>query len=73
MKLVRAFTVPVLLAGALSAGCIAVGGSDKYTQPTLGKQLQDLKCARESGAITESEYQLAKQNLICGKTPSMGH
>jgi hypothetical protein len=68
----RFLAVP-LLAGMLSAGCIAVGGSDRYVQPTLGKQLQDLKCAKDSGAITESEYQLAKQNLICGKSQSMGH
>lgn len=34
---------------------------------TLGKQLTDLKQARESGAITEEEYQTAKRRLVEGK------
>jgi len=53
--------------GAITAGCIAVGGSDNYTQPTLGKQLQDLKVARDTGAMTEPEYSDAKSKLIAGE------
>jgi len=53
--------------GAITAGCIAVGGSDNYTQPTLGKQLQDLKVARDTGAISEPEYNDARGKLINGE------
>jgi hypothetical protein len=52
--------------GAITAGCIAVGGTDHHTQPTLGKQLQDLKVARDTGAINDGEYGTAKSKLIAG-------
>ena len=52
--------------GAITAGCIAVGGTDNYTQPTLGRQLQDLKVARDTGAINDAEYGDAKSKLIAG-------
>ena len=52
--------------GAITAGCIAVGGSDNYTQPTLGRQLQDLKVARDTGAMNDQEYNEAKSKLISG-------
>jgi len=53
--------------GAITAGCIAVGGSDNYTQPTLGRQLQDLKVARDTGAMSEPEYTDAKSKMIAGE------
>jgi hypothetical protein len=53
--------------GAITAGCIAVGGSDNYQQPTLGRQLQDLKVARDTGAMSEPEYNDAKARLINGE------
>ncbi|MBC8105195.1 MAG: hypothetical protein H7Z14_01280 [Anaerolineae bacterium] len=52
--------------GAITAGCIAVGGTDHYTHPTLGRQLQDLKVARDTGAISDHEYADAKSKLIAG-------
>jgi hypothetical protein len=55
------------LVGFAAAGCIAVGGSDNYTAPTLGRQLQDLKTARDTGAVTDAEYQDAKNRLITGE------
>jgi hypothetical protein len=57
------------LAVLLFNGCIiAMGVPDKEakTRPTLGKQLTDLKQARDSGALTEEEYQTAKKRLIDG-------
>jgi hypothetical protein len=51
-------------AAALLSGCIAVGGTDNYTKPTLGKQLMDLKTAHDTGAISEQEYQVAKSDLL---------
>ena len=52
--------------GGITAGCIAVGGSDNYQQPTLGKQLQDLKVARDTGAINDTEYGDARAKLLNG-------
>lgn len=54
------------LALLLASGCIAIGGSDRYEakNPTLGKQLQDLKVARDSGAVNDAEYQQAKSKLL---------
>ena len=57
------------LAALLLNGCIiALGVPDKEvkTRPTLGKQLSDLKQARDSGALTEEEYQTAKKRLVEG-------
>ena len=52
---------------ALISSCIAVGGSDHYTKPTLGRQLMDLRTARDTGAIGEDEYQQAKDDLLHGR------
>ena len=52
---------------ALVSGCIAVGGSEHYTKPTLGRQLMDLKTARDTGAIGQEEYEHAKDDLLRGK------
>jgi hypothetical protein len=49
----------------LLAGC---GGTTEVIQPavnvTIGQQLIDLKKARDSGALTESEFQRQKEQLI---------
>ena len=36
-------------------------------QPTIGQQLVDLQKAKDSGAITESEYQAQKAKLLESK------
>ena len=48
------------------SGCLSVaGGETQVVQPhTLGKELQDLKAARDTGAVTADEYDLAKHRLI---------
>lgn len=53
----------VLLA---SSGCllIAPAGKTTHTTPTLGQQLQDLKDARDKGAISAQEYEKAKARLL---------
>ena len=65
----RAGRIVVLSISALvfTAGCIAVGGTDNFTQPTLGRQLQDLKVARDTGAISDDEYKDCKGRLIAGQ------
>ena len=68
-RIVLCLALPVCLLG----GCIAVGGSDNYQQPTLGRQLMDLKTARDTGAITPEEYERSKADLIAGKRLAQGH
>lgn len=62
-------------AAALSAmfllsGCLAlqVGGDKKEAaKATTGQQLIDLKTAKDTGAITEAEYQTQKAKLLEAK------
>ena len=57
-----------ILVGALSSGCVvALGNKVPESKPTLGKQLTDLKQARDTGAISDEEYQAAKKRLVEGK------
>ncbi len=58
-----ALTAAVLIGGTLPA-CVAVGGSRRVEEPTVGKQLIDLKAALDVGAITESEYAAKKATLL---------
>lgn len=44
------------------AGC-AVGNSVTVARPTLGQEYQDLQKALEKGAITQEEYEQAKEKL----------
>lgn len=60
-------TLPAIAALAALQGCIAVGGTSKIDSPTLGKQLVDLKGALDCGALSESEYQAAKAELLSRK------
>lgn len=53
-----------LLGAATLPGCIAVGGTNRHEQPTLGKQLTDLKTAYDGGALTEAEYNAAKAQIL---------
>jgi len=51
----------------LFTGCVASLGSGSKTEThnaTLGQQLIDLQKARDSGAITEAEYQTQKNKLL---------
>ena len=64
--------IPILtvaLATTFLSGCAwQVGGDKKVTmQPTTGQQLMDLQKAKDSGAITDSEYQAQKAKLLGSK------
>jgi hypothetical protein len=51
----------------LLTGCSwSVGGGAKSStvMPTLGQQLMDLQKAKNSGAITETEYEAQKAKLL---------
>jgi hypothetical protein len=57
----------LVAASLLCSGCIAVmGGNEKKeaTKPTVGRQLVDLKAARDSGALTDTEYQAQKAKIL---------
>ncbi len=68
MKKLLVSTTIALSAIVLFTGCLAlqVGGRDKTDarKTTLGQQLIDLKSARDSGAITEAEYEHQKNKLL---------
>lgn len=57
-----------LLATSLFTGCIGLqlGGGDKRAvqNATVGQQLMDLKAARDTGAISEVEYQSQKSKVL---------
>ena len=63
--------VPILVslsAMTLLTGCIGLSiGSGTTTKPvtaTTGQQLVDLQKAKDSGAITEAEYQAQKTKIL---------
>jgi PBP1b-binding outer membrane lipoprotein LpoB len=67
MKKLLIPTAVALSAMLLFSGCVASLGSGSKTvvnKPTLGQQLTDLQKAKDSGAITEAEYQAQKAKLI---------
>lgn len=56
-----------VLAMTFLTGCAwQVGGDKKVTtvQPSTGQQLIDLQKAKDSGAITEAEYEAQKAKLL---------
>jgi hypothetical protein len=46
---------------------VGSGSKTTVTKPTLGQQLTDLQKAKDSGAITEAEYQAQKAKLLDAK------
>lgn len=56
-----------LAAATLLTGCIGLtfgGGERKSVSPTVGQQLIDLKAAKDSGAISDSEFEAQKTKLL---------
>jgi hypothetical protein len=52
------------------AGCaweVGSGPKQVTVKPTIGQQLIDLQKAKESGALTDSEYQLEKAKVLGSK------
>ena len=46
-------------------GCIVVGeNSSEPHIPTVGRELRDLKVARDEGALAPEEYDEARRNLL---------
>ena len=57
------FPCVVLLTGCLGLS-IGSGTTNKPQSHTVGQQLVDLQKAKDSGAITESEYQAQKAKVL---------
>lgn len=62
----RAFLVLVVF-GLLTAGCAIEIGNRPAERDTLGHQLVDLKKARDTGALSDSEYEAQKAKLLSAK------
>ena len=61
------FTAGALALAAVSAGCTYVNHNYKEPAqqvPTVGRELADLKIARDAGAIDAVQYEAAKQRLL---------
>jgi hypothetical protein len=60
-----------LVSMTLLTGCLNLqlggGTSNRQQPPTVGQQLVDLKQAKDSGAITEAEYEAQKARLLSSK------
>ena len=71
MKKLLVPTLAGLLALTFLTGCLSFqlgGGTKSESQnPTIGQQLIDLQKAKDSGAITDSEYQAQKARLLGNK------
>jgi len=68
-KLILSISLAAMLSMLLNGCVVALGNKvpPEDRKATLGKQLTDLKQARDSGAINEEEYQTAKKQLLDGK------
>jgi outer membrane biogenesis lipoprotein LolB len=62
----RAFLL-LLCASVLATGCAIEIGNRPAEKDTLGQQLVDLKKAKDSGAISDSEYEAQKAKLLGSK------
>jgi len=62
-----------ILSAPILAGCCCGGDKEAkvVTQPvsntTTGQELQDLKDAHDKGAITDKEYEEAKEKILKGQ------
>ncbi|MEY3173683.1 MAG: hypothetical protein RLZZ436_1597 [Planctomycetota bacterium] len=55
----------LLLLTPLLSGCF-MANWQRLTAPTAGRELMDLKTARDNGALTDEEYQSKRQEILSG-------
>jgi len=61
----KKLAVLLLLAiASLLGGCVAAIGNGETRSATLGQQLVDLQKAKDSGALTDTEFQEQKARLL---------
>ena len=64
MKIATRSIALLLIISTLGA-CMFHGGEQQHlSTPTLGQELTDLKTAFDSGALTDQEYQAAREKII---------
>lgn len=64
MKLTNRIFGLLLISATLSA-CMFHGGEQKHVStPTMGQELTDLKAAFDNGALSDAEYQAAREKFI---------
>lgn len=64
MKLINRILGLLLISTTLSA-CMFHGGEQKHiSTPTMGQELTDLKTAFDNGALSDAEYQAAREKVI---------
>lgn len=68
MKKLAILTIAVVTMLSSLTGCLNLqlggGSTSKPQTPSVGQQLIDLQKAKDSGAISESEYQAQKAKLL---------
>jgi PBP1b-binding outer membrane lipoprotein LpoB len=67
MKKTLVSTSLVLALAFLLTGCIVLdvhSGRTAKAKPTVGQQLVDLQKARDTGAISEAEYQTQREKVL---------
>ncbi len=68
MKRIIVSTVIGLSAAVLLSGCIAAIGNSEGKHPrattTLGQELMDLQKAKDTGAISEADYEAQKAKML---------
>ena len=71
MRTITILALSALVAASTLTGCVLAFGNrvppPREGKPTLGKELTDLKQARDADAVSEEEYQSARKRLIEGK------
>ncbi len=66
----KSFLVGTAIVGllVLTSGCLSIsvggGSSSEVEKPTTSQQLTDLKKARDSGAITQEQYETQRAKLL---------
>lgn len=63
MRKINQIVVGMALLAATLSGCAIGSGKTEITKRTLGQELIELKNAKESGAISEQEYEEMKEKL----------
>ena len=63
MKKIKRIVLGVVLLAVTLSGCAIGSGKTEIIKPTLGQELMELKKAKESGAISEQEYEEMKETL----------
>jgi len=63
MKKINRIVLGLVLLAATLSGCAIGSGKTEIIKPTLGQELIELKNAKDSGAISEQEYEEMKEKL----------